>query len=52
MLDRIASLCLRRPGRVVGIAAVVAVGALALGGSAIDRLYPYSATDPDSESAT
>jgi uncharacterized membrane protein YdfJ with MMPL/SSD domain len=51
MLDRIASLASRRPGRVVAVAALLTALAFALGGSAIDRLYPYSAADPDSESS-
>jgi uncharacterized membrane protein YdfJ with MMPL/SSD domain len=51
MLDRIAALTSRRPGRVVAVAALLSAVALALGGSAIDRLYPYSAADPNSESS-
>ena len=50
MLDRIAALACRHPHRVVAIAAVAAACALTLGGSALDRLHPYSATDPDSDS--
>lgn len=50
MLGRVAALASRHPGRVVAIAAACAALALALGGSAVDRLHPYSADDPDSES--
>ena len=50
MLDRIAALACRHPHRVVAIAAVAAACALTLGGSALDRLHPYSAADPESDS--
>ena len=51
MLDRLARLCQRRPRRVTIAAALVAAVSLALGVSAIDRLYPYSAADPASDSS-
>src|SRR4051794_40568975 len=51
MLDRIASFASHRPRRVVAAAALLTALAFALGGSAGDRLYPYSAAGPASESS-
>jgi RND superfamily putative drug exporter len=50
MLDRIAALASRRGKRVVIAALVAAILAGAMGGSVADRLGPFSADDPDSES--
>jgi uncharacterized membrane protein YdfJ with MMPL/SSD domain len=50
MLERIAHLASRR-GRAIVIAAVVAaIGAAAVAGTVADRLGPFSAEDPDTES--
>ncbi len=51
MLEALSRLSSRRPGAVLAGAAVAAVAALVAGASAIDRLHPFSAADPDSESA-
>jgi uncharacterized membrane protein YdfJ with MMPL/SSD domain len=51
MIDRLARLAQRRPRRVVILAAVVFLVAGALGAGVADRLDPYGAEDPDSESA-
>ena len=51
MLARVAELAWRRPWWIVGVAALAAVAALAGGATALDRLHPYSAADPDSESS-
>jgi RND superfamily putative drug exporter len=50
MLDRIADIASRRGRRVVIAAVIAAIAAGALGGSVADRLGPFSADDPDSES--
>jgi uncharacterized membrane protein YdfJ with MMPL/SSD domain len=50
MLERLARLASRAPKRVVGIALVCAVVAGVLGAGVAERLGPYSATDPSSES--
>jgi len=50
MLRALADLADRRARRVVVLAALVAVAAGVLGVSVADRLGPYDATDPDSES--
>jgi uncharacterized membrane protein YdfJ with MMPL/SSD domain len=49
MLDRIATLATRRARTIVALAVVAAVIAGALGGSVADRLGPYSADDPATE---
>jgi len=51
MIDRLARLIQRRARRVVILAAFVFVVAGALGAGVADRLDPYGAQDPDSESA-
>jgi RND superfamily putative drug exporter len=50
MLRRIADLAANHPWRVLAVAFVLAIGAGAYGGSVADRLEPYSADDPASES--
>ncbi|MEX2196099.1 MAG: efflux RND transporter permease subunit [Thermoleophilaceae bacterium] len=50
MLRRLADLAHDRPRRVVAVAFVIALVAGALGGSVADRLEPYGADDPASES--
>jgi RND superfamily putative drug exporter len=50
VLDALARLSARRPRAVLSGAAVVTVVALVVGASAIDRLYPFSAADPESDS--
>jgi uncharacterized membrane protein YdfJ with MMPL/SSD domain len=50
LLDRLARLSHRYPRRVLAAAGLLAVLALALGASAVDRLHPYSAADPDADS--
>jgi uncharacterized membrane protein YdfJ with MMPL/SSD domain len=50
MLTALASLIDRRPRRVVAIAVAAALVAGALGGGVADRLDPYGADDPSSES--
>ncbi|HEX8647085.1 MAG TPA: MMPL family transporter [Thermoleophilaceae bacterium] len=50
MLDRIAALASRR-GKLIAVAALVAaIAAGALGGTVADRMGPFSADDPDTES--
>ena len=51
MIDRLARLAQRRGRRVVIVAAFVFVVSGALGAGVADRLDPYGAEDPDSESA-
>ena len=51
MLDALSRLSSGRPRAVLAGAAVIAVVALAVGVSAIDRLHPYSAADPESDSS-
>jgi uncharacterized membrane protein YdfJ with MMPL/SSD domain len=51
LLERLARLCRRRPRRVAAAAALTTALALALGASTAGRLHPYSAVDPDSDSA-
>jgi RND superfamily putative drug exporter len=51
VLDALSRLSSGRPRAVLASAAVLAVAALVVGGSAIDRLHPFSAADPDSDSA-
>jgi uncharacterized membrane protein YdfJ with MMPL/SSD domain len=46
----LANLAHRRPKRVVALAVAIALLAGALGGSVADRLGPYQADDPDTES--
>jgi RND superfamily putative drug exporter len=50
MLDSLARLAHRRPRRVVAVAVVAAIAAGALGGSVADRLHPYGADDPTTDS--
>jgi hypothetical protein len=50
MFTGLAKLAHRRPKRVVALALVVAIAAGALGGSVADRLAPYGAEDPATES--
>lgn len=50
MLDRIAALAGRRPWQLVVGALVAALLAGAIGGSVADRMGPFSADDPDTES--
>jgi uncharacterized membrane protein YdfJ with MMPL/SSD domain len=52
MFDALASLASRRPRRVVIAAVLLAIFAAAVGGGVADRLAPYGAEDPDSESVT
>jgi RND superfamily putative drug exporter len=51
LLDRLARLCQRRPRGVAAAAALATALALALGASAAERLHPYSAADPGSDSS-
>lgn len=51
MLSTLAALASSRPKRIVAVAVVAAAVAVAIGGSAIDHLHPYSAADPDAESS-
>ena len=51
MFDALARLADRRGRLVVIVAAIVFVAAGAFGGSVADRLDPYGAEDPDTESA-
>jgi uncharacterized membrane protein YdfJ with MMPL/SSD domain len=51
MFDALASLADRRARRIVIVAAVAFLAAGAFGGSVADRLDPYGAEDPDTESA-
>lgn len=51
MLEALARLSARRPRAILAAAAAVTIVALAIGATAIDRLHPYSAADPGSESA-
>jgi uncharacterized membrane protein YdfJ with MMPL/SSD domain len=51
MLDRLALLVSSRARRIVIVAAIAFVVAGALGGGVADRLDPYEATDPATESA-
>ncbi len=51
MLDALSRLSAGRPRAVLAVAGTVAVVAIIVGASAIDRLHPFSAEDPDSESA-
>lgn len=51
MLDRLARLCQRRPRPIAALAALAAALALGLGASVPERLYPYSAADPESDSS-
>ena len=50
MLQALADLALRRPWRIVLAAVALAVVAGALGGSVAERLGPYEADDPETES--
>src|SRR4051812_16629144 len=50
MMDRLARLADRRARRVLALAAVFFVVAGALGAGVADRLDPYGAEDPDTES--
>jgi RND superfamily putative drug exporter len=50
MLESLASLIARRPRRVVLVAVLAAVTAALLGAGVADRLDPYGADDPSSES--
>ena len=50
MLERLAELAERRGRRVVIVAVVLAIVAGALGAGVADRLDPYGADDPDTES--
>ena len=50
MLERLAELAERRGRRVVIVAVVLAIAAGALGAGVADRLDPYGADDPDTES--
>src|SRR5918992_334897 len=50
MMDRLARLADRRARRVIAIAALFFVVAGALGAGVADRLDPYGAEDPDTES--
>jgi uncharacterized membrane protein YdfJ with MMPL/SSD domain len=50
LLDRLATLCLRRPRLIAALAAPVAALGLALAPAATERLHPYSAADPDADS--
>lgn len=50
MLAKLADLAHGRPRRVLAIAFVLAVAAGAFGGSVADRLLPFAADDPSSES--
>jgi len=50
VFDALASLASRRPRRVVAVAALVAVGCAVLGGGVADRLGPYGADDPATDS--
>ena len=49
-MKRLAELAQRRGRRVVIVAAIFFVGAGALGAGVADRLDPYGADDPDTES--
>jgi RND superfamily putative drug exporter len=49
-MNRLANLAVRAPRRMLGAAAVFFVAAAVLGGSVADRLQPYGADDPSSES--
>ncbi len=51
MLDRLASLAQRRARWIVVAAVIFFFAAGALGGGVADRLIPYDATDPETESA-
>jgi putative drug exporter of the RND superfamily len=50
MFTALASLAHRRPWRVVALALLAAVAAGALGSSVADRLFPYGADDPTTDS--
>jgi RND superfamily putative drug exporter len=50
MLTRLAALASRRPRRVVALAVLFAIVAGALGGGVVERLGPYEADDPGTES--
>ena len=50
MLERIAALASRRPWRIAAAALAAALLAGALGGSVADRMGPFNADDPDTES--
>ena len=50
MFERLAALAVRRPRRVVIAAVTIALAAGVVGGSVADRLAPYSADDPGTES--
>jgi putative drug exporter of the RND superfamily len=50
MLDRLAALAERRGRLVVALSVVFFLAAGALGGGVADRLIPYDASDPDTES--
>jgi uncharacterized membrane protein YdfJ with MMPL/SSD domain len=50
VFSALASLAHRRPKRVVAIAVAIAVAAGAFAGSVADRLYPYGADDPATDS--
>lgn len=51
MLERLARLCQRRPRRIAVAAALATALVLALGASTAQRLHPYSAADPGSDSS-
>src|ERR671918_208454 len=51
MMERLAQLAERRPKRILTFAAVLFVLAAALGAGVADRLDPFGADDPDTESA-
>jgi uncharacterized membrane protein YdfJ with MMPL/SSD domain len=51
MLDRLASFAQRRARWIVAAAVIFFFAAGALGGGVADRLIPYDATDPETESA-
>ena len=52
MLASLAGLALGRGRLVVGLAVLLGAGALALTAPRVDRLHPFSASDPGSESVT
>jgi uncharacterized membrane protein YdfJ with MMPL/SSD domain len=50
MFTAVARLAHRRPGRVVAVAVLVAIGAALFGGGVAKRLYPYGAEDAATDS--
>ena len=49
MLEALSRLSSGRPRAVLAGAALVTIAALVVGASALDRLYPFSAADKDSD---